>query len=336
MTALRTRDLEAALTFVGELNEVESSEPFTTELLDRLLELVPCEFATYQARDLATAVVSSYVPSSAEAQTAATDVPWTLSEQDVAEMSHWPTIVWRRHTGRSTGVATWSGLVTRRRRVLYEINEPYQRARGIVDHACLSLLPSDVQRIWLTFQSTGRDFTERDRRLIELLEPHFVARVRAARLRGRFDALTTALEVGDEAPAVLVAPKGEIEFASPAARALLETYFGVTDERLPEPLRESGNGASRQFTAAQNGTRLCVDAVGRDGAFVLREEPNVSLTRRERDVVRCIAAGKTTAETARLLWVSEATVSKHLEHVYRKLGVTSRTAALAKLNGSLH
>ena len=57
MAGLRTRDLQAALTFVGELNEVESSEPFTTELLDRLLLLVPCQFATYQELDVATGLV---------------------------------------------------------------------------------------------------------------------------------------------------------------------------------------------------------------------------------------------------------------------------------------
>ena len=86
----------------------------------------------------------------------------------------------------------------------------------------------------------------------------------------------------------------------------------------------------------KNGTGLLIQGGGADGALLLREEPNVALTRRQRDVLRCIAAGKTTVETARLLWVTEATVSKHLEHVYRKLGVTNRTAALAKLNGSLH
>jgi predicted transcriptional regulator len=37
------------------------------------------------------------------------------------------------------------------------------------------------------------------------------------------------------------------------------------------------------------------------------------------------------AETARLLWVTPATIRKHLENIYGKLGVRSRTAALAKL-----
>ncbi|MBA2372130.1 MAG: helix-turn-helix transcriptional regulator, partial [Chloroflexi bacterium] len=54
-----------------------------------------------------------------------------------------------------------------------------------------------------------------------------------------------------------------------------------------------------------------------------------SLTPREIEILSCIAAGKTTGEVARLLWVTPATVCKHLEHTYRKLGVSNRTAPLA-------
>jgi DNA-binding CsgD family transcriptional regulator len=57
--------------------------------------------------------------------------------------------------------------------------------------------------------------------------------------------------------------------------------------------------------------------------------PPPCLTAREVEVLDCLAAGHSTAEIARLLWITPATVSKHLEHVYRKLGVRSRTAALA-------
>ena len=57
--------------------------------------------------------------------------------------------------------------------------------------------------------------------------------------------------------------------------------------------------------------------------------PPESLSPREMEVLRSIAAGRSNAEIARMLWVTPATVSKHLGHIYRKLGVTSRTAALA-------
>jgi DNA-binding CsgD family transcriptional regulator len=57
------------------------------------------------------------------------------------------------------------------------------------------------------------------------------------------------------------------------------------------------------------------------------------LTPREREVMRCVGEGLSNSEIARALVVELSTVRKHLEHVYAKLGVGSRTAALAKLRG---
>jgi DNA-binding CsgD family transcriptional regulator len=57
------------------------------------------------------------------------------------------------------------------------------------------------------------------------------------------------------------------------------------------------------------------------------------LTPREREVVALVREGKTNAEIARELWIAPGTVRKHLENVYGKLGVGSRTAALARLRG---
>lgn len=59
----------------------------------------------------------------------------------------------------------------------------------------------------------------------------------------------------------------------------------------------------------------------------------LELTPREREVMLCVRDGLTNAEIASLLVVEQSTVRKHLEHVYEKLGVRSRTAALAKLRG---
>jgi DNA-binding CsgD family transcriptional regulator len=49
----------------------------------------------------------------------------------------------------------------------------------------------------------------------------------------------------------------------------------------------------------------------------------------ERRVLELVAAGASNQEVAARLCVTVATVRKHLEHVYRKLGVTNRTAAVA-------
>ena len=54
------------------------------------------------------------------------------------------------------------------------------------------------------------------------------------------------------------------------------------------------------------------------------------LTPREREVVHWLAHGKTDADIAALLGTSPRTVHKHLEHVYVKLGVETRTAAVMR------
>lgn len=50
------------------------------------------------------------------------------------------------------------------------------------------------------------------------------------------------------------------------------------------------------------------------------------LTKREQEVLSWVAQGKTNAEVAQVLWVAPSTVRKHLENVYAKLGVGTRTA----------
>lgn len=64
---------------------------------------------------------------------------------------------------------------------------------------------------------------------------------------------------------------------------------------------------------------------------VLTEDINPpGLTRREGEVMHWLARGKTDAEIAALLSISPRTVQKHLEHVYVKLGVETRTAAVMR------
>lgn len=61
----------------------------------------------------------------------------------------------------------------------------------------------------------------------------------------------------------------------------------------------------------------------------LRGEPN--LTPRQWEVLRRVAKGASNTQIARSLGLSEATVRKHLENVFLRLGVQSRTEAVARV-----
>ncbi|ODT41931.1 MAG: DNA-binding response regulator [Microbacterium sp. SCN 71-17] len=58
-------------------------------------------------------------------------------------------------------------------------------------------------------------------------------------------------------------------------------------------------------------------------------EPRVSLSAREIEVLRLVARGASNADVAARLHITDATVKSHLAHVFSKLGVSSRTAAVS-------
>lgn len=64
-----------------------------------------------------------------------------------------------------------------------------------------------------------------------------------------------------------------------------------------------------------------------DNRFVER----LGLTRREGEVLRWVTDGKTNTEIGQILGMSPRTVQKHLQHIFEKLGVSTRTAAVVRV-----
>jgi DNA-binding CsgD family transcriptional regulator len=61
-----------------------------------------------------------------------------------------------------------------------------------------------------------------------------------------------------------------------------------------------------------------------------RRHPVPRLTSRQNELLGLLAAGRTNTQIARDLGISEATVRTHLENIYERLGVSSRTAAVTR------
>jgi DNA-binding CsgD family transcriptional regulator len=68
---------------------------------------------------------------------------------------------------------------------------------------------------------------------------------------------------------------------------------------------------------------------GREPAREVSELRRLGLTAREAEIMLLITRGETAHTAARHLGVSQGTFNKHLQHIYRKLGVTNRNAAIA-------
>ncbi|WP_043445305.1 response regulator transcription factor [Arthrobacter sp. L77] len=57
--------------------------------------------------------------------------------------------------------------------------------------------------------------------------------------------------------------------------------------------------------------------------------PSVNLSSREIEVLKLVSTGRSNSDIAASLYISEPTVKSHLSHIFSKLDVTSRTAAVA-------
>ncbi|MGI8875624.1 MAG: response regulator [Egibacteraceae bacterium] len=134
-----------------------------------------------------------------------------------------------------------------------------------------------------------------------------------------------------------VAATERIRSAHPAVRVLVLTTYdddhdivraveaGATGYLLKDAPREEVFQAVR---AAARGETVLAPTVAAKLVRQVRRQPAESLTDRERAVLALVAGGKTNRAIAAELFVSEATVKTHLVHVFAKLGVDDRTAAV--------
>jgi DNA-binding NarL/FixJ family response regulator len=81
--------------------------------------------------------------------------------------------------------------------------------------------------------------------------------------------------------------------------------------------------------AAAEGRTVLSPAVASRLVSAVRAPAAESLSAREREVLGLVARGTSNREIARVLFISEATVKTHLTHLYAKLGVKDRAAAVA-------
>ena len=86
----------------------------------------------------------------------------------------------------------------------------------------------------------------------------------------------------------------------------------------------------RAVRAAQRGESVLAPSVATRLVSQLRTRSGDALSDRELEVLTLIAQGETNRGAAARLFISEATVKTHLLHIYEKLGVGDRAAAVAE------
>lgn len=203
------------------------------------------------------------------------------------------------------------------------------------------------------------DFTESDRLVLSLLRPHLMTAYANAE---------TVSALRRTAPAAGGAPemrRREVVFLrrsgrhliSPRARYRLTLYFDdgpAREHQLPDDhqrwVREQAERLGRNNTLTapprplvvkREDTRLSIRLIpdSPDDLLVPEEEKTKvdyaalqqpGLTPREAEVLHWVAEGKTKKDIGTILRASPRTVGRHLERVFSKLGVETRTAAAAR------
>ena len=347
MQRLCVSDLEGALRFVHEAAAETGPEPFPVHVLEGLRALVGCQWASYceldRRRRRQLALIESPAP---EAQLPDGEaIFWRVVDQHP---------LCRAQKQGHFDALKLSDFHSRRALHGLEVYAEWFRPFG-VEHELEVGIPSPLEHTkTFLFDDGRRDFGERERTLLNLLQPHLVQLHRAAAVRRIADTARAVLEDGRDLGqhgVLVVDARGAIQMASPQARRLLDDYVAEgTGARLPPALarwleeQRMAAGAVRTPTALSIdgplGT-LVIDLDRRGATDVMLLEERIApdsdpaaLSPREREVLALVRDGLRNAEIAEALWVSPATVRKHLENIYQKLDVHTRTAAVARVHGS--
>lgn len=96
-------------------------------------------------------------------------------------------------------------------------------------------------------------------------------------------------------------------------------------------LNRSGAGFSDRARDLAEAMRPHLADLYRLAGVTLCAETGALLTAREREVLEWVAAGKTNRDIAAILGARPRTIEKHLERIYEKLGVETRTAAVMRV-----
>jgi DNA-binding CsgD family transcriptional regulator len=219
------------------------------------------------------------------------------------------------------------------------------------------LSQTDTTLVGFAQNRDRRNFTEGDRLILNLLYPHLAqAYTNAQQYQQLQQELIQVEQLLNHLDAIMVGGDGMIESITPQAIIWLASYFPqpTCADRLPDCLQswlkyqvtcldqnlDLGQGylpLRIQQSGRELTIRLTIESRSNQYLLLLEEQTLSSLkslvllglSQRETEVLALIIQGKDNKVIASQLIVNISTIRKHLENIYTKLGVSSRTEAIA-------
>jgi DNA-binding NarL/FixJ family response regulator len=206
---------------------------------------------------------------------------------------------------------------------------------------------SETQHVVEGFACGGVDYVIKPIRAQEVL-----ARLQTHAQNARMTRLARAAIDVAGLGVVFVDAQGRIAWRSPRAAVWLQTLgraalAGEQTSQLPRALEAALRVERDEVVRTGTDPPLSVRNMGRatmgetmlllelhlEGAPAASRLAHAALTPRETEVLSWLAKGKTNRDIAEILVLSHRTVNKHLEHIFEKLGVETRSAAAALASG---
>jgi CheY-like chemotaxis protein/DNA-binding CsgD family transcriptional regulator len=221
------------------------------------------------------------------------------------------------------------------------------KADGDIEHIPIIFMTglTDTEHVVAAFAAGGTDYVTKPIRPSEVLA-RIASHVRNAR---RMRQARNVLDAYGQACLVVRPRDGRILWQTPLARTLLREYCGDLELHVADPLLDWLRAALERPTDAfplqipgTRGRLVCIlhSLTEEEGCLLLlREESDtaliralaasVQITSREAEVLYWVIRGKTNRDIGDILGISHRTINKHMEHLFEKLGVETRTAAAA-------
>jgi DNA-binding CsgD family transcriptional regulator len=333
MPWLADTDVGAAGGLVRAIVEARTEAELRGRALRALAELVPADVLTWDWVELATGGVRhEAVPAEAEPPGA-----FGAMVDDVADH---PLLA--AHAARRRPALRLSEAVEPRRLSHSELYGDLLHRSGVEYGIAIGMRTGRGETLVVGLGRTEREFSERDRDVLDIVRPGLEAALRAAAARGR---LVLALAAGPPpgTAVVLLDRYGEIELSSLDAERWLAEHFGAAEHPgwLPGPVAQWLALPPRPpLVSERDARRLTVRLLPGDPHALLLEEEvarfrpealaRLGLTARETEVLRAAAATPDEAEIARELFLSLHAVRERLERLEAKLDVRTAADAVAR------